>query len=129
MIINKSTKSILTRSDKPNENWTDEVCYIVDDNSELAGKILRYYPNIDYVIKDGVVTDVKILTPSPASLTHEEINEMVVAKIRERYDVNDEFKMINLGLSNPDDVLYVAYRAYVNECLAWGDSMKEGDDA
>lgn len=61
MIINKKTKSILTRSDKPNENWTSQDCYVVDDNSELAKKILQNYPNIEYVVEHGKIVDAKIL--------------------------------------------------------------------
>ncbi len=61
MIINKITKSILTCSSKPNENWTSQDCYVVDDNSELGKKILDNFPNIEYIIKNDVIVDVKIL--------------------------------------------------------------------
>ena len=73
MIINKKTKSILTRSDKPNENWTSDDCYVIDDNSELAQKILQNYPNIEYIIKNGEIKDVNIVEPEP---TEEPINPM-----------------------------------------------------
>lgn len=63
MIINKKTKSILTRSDKPNENWTSQDCYVVDDSSELGKKILMHYPHIEYVIKNDEIVDVNILEP------------------------------------------------------------------
>lgn len=72
MIINKKTKSILTRSDKPNENWTSQDCYIVDDNSELSKKILRNFPNIEYVIKNDEIVDVTILE-APKKETEKEI--------------------------------------------------------
>lgn len=61
MIINKKTHSILTRSDKPNENWTKDDCYIIADGSELANKILSNYPNIEYVIENDKIVDVIIL--------------------------------------------------------------------
>ena len=124
MIINKQTRLFLTRSDKPNENWTNEDCYIVDDNSELASKIISNYPNIEYVIEDNEIEDVNITEPKPVILTHEEINALVVDKIREKYDVNEEFKMINLGISDPENTKYIAYRDYVNECIAYGDELE-----
>lgn len=71
MIINKKTKSILTRSDKPNENWTSQDCYVIDDNSELGKKILQNYPNIEYVIENDKIKDVNIIEPEP---TEEPIN-------------------------------------------------------
>ena len=61
MIINKETKSLLTRSDIPNRNWTSEDCYIVEDGSELSKKILKYFPNIEYVIENDKIIDVNIL--------------------------------------------------------------------
>lgn len=72
MIINKKTKSILTRSDKPNENWTSQDCYVVDDASELSRKILKHYPHIEYVIENDVIVDVNILEP-PKEETAKEV--------------------------------------------------------
>ena len=126
MIINKETKAILTRSDKPNENWTNTDCYVVDDRSELASKILNNYPNIEYIIQNDKIVQANIITPHTAPPTHEDVNAMVVQKIREKYDINEEFKMINLGISNPNDENYVAYRTYVHECIMWGDALEVG---
>ncbi len=46
MLIDKETKAYITRSDIPNGNWTgnNDKYYVVDDNSELAKKIIQYYP-------------------------------------------------------------------------------------
>lgn len=49
------------------------------------------------------------------------INERVVAKIRERYSVDDEFKMLRIGPSNETD----AYNDHVEACRAWGRAEKE----
>lgn len=126
MIINKETLSFLTRSDKPNSNWTSsDNYYIVDDNSELGQKILNNYPNIEYVIENEEITDVTIIEKEKV-YTHEEINAMVVNKIREKYSINDEFKMINLGIGNPQDEEYLEYREYVLECKTWGDNLEKG---
>ena len=131
MIINKKTMSILTRPDKPCENWTDKDCYIVDDNSDLGRRIFQNLPHIEYIIKNENIVDIVVLdvkTPQPLPLSHEEINSMVVAKIREKYDVNEEFKLINLGIIDSNNEEYVAYREYVQECIDWGNSLEEGGD-
>lgn len=59
----------------------------------------------------------------------EEINEDVVAKIREKYSVNEEEKLKRLAinaLSNnePVPVEYDEYNTYIEECRAWGDEQK-----
>lgn len=80
---------------------------------------------INYCIANDYTYEIVEETTSPISnLTHEEINAMVVNKIREKYDINEEFKMINLGISNPEDEQYIAYRTYVNECISWGDTLE-----
>lgn len=61
MIIEKDTMLFYTRSDKPNENWTDLDCYVLHDDSELAKKILDNYPNIELKIKKGEIKDVIII--------------------------------------------------------------------
>lgn len=57
--------------------------------------------------------------------TQEKIDSQVVEKIRERYDINEEFKMINIGIANQEDSEYVAYRQYVEECRDWGEEEKK----
>ena len=125
MVINKKTLSILTRPDKPCENWTDKECYVVDDNSELGKKIFKYSPNISFVIQNDAIVDVVILeSPKPAPPTHEEINAKIVVKIREKYDINEEFKMINLGIADPTNEDYITYREYVQSCIEWGNELE-----
>jgi len=41
---------------------------------------------------------------------------LVVQKISERYDHNDEIALIHKGSENPE---YIAYREYVIECKEW----------
>jgi len=48
------------------------------------------------------------------------INERVVAKIRERYSLNDEIKLLRIGLSEES----TAYNDYAEECRAWGREAK-----
>lgn len=84
---------------------------------------VRMYKNVE---TGEVITPDKINEPTP--LTHEEINAMVVEKIREKYDVNEEFKMINLGISNPTNEHYIAYREYVQECIDWGNELENNSE-
>lgn len=55
-----------------------------------------------------------------------EIDAAVVAKIRERYDANEELKMLRLGITDPENADFATYNAYVEECRAWGRSQKDG---
>nr|DAG13036.1 MAG TPA: hypothetical protein [Caudoviricetes sp.] len=52
-----------TRSDKPNEDWTGEAEFVIDetssDNAELIKKIKEFAPYFDYVKNDaGELVDV-----------------------------------------------------------------------
>lgn len=128
MIINKTTKGFQTRSDKPNENWlNDDNYFVVQDGTELAQKITANYPNIEFIIENDMLVDVEVVTPEITPPTHAEINAMIVDKIREKYDINEEFKMINLGITDPENEQYKEYRAYVMECIEWGDSIEASE--
>ena len=50
----------------------------------------------------------------------QDIEQQVVSKIREQYDINAEFKMINLGIADSTNVEYITYRQYVEDCKEWG---------
>ena len=49
------------------------------------------------------------------------VNERIVTRIRERYSVNDEIKMLRIGPSPETE----AYNDWVEECRAWGRKEKE----
>ncbi len=52
-------KGFQTHSLYPNTDWTDNANYVVDDNSELAKKIIQLYPNYDFVTDEqGNLIDV-----------------------------------------------------------------------
>lgn len=71
MIIYKDNKGFETRSDKPNENWTNKDCFVVEDGTELAQKIINAYPHYDFITDtDGNLIDIEVLekpiiTPLP----------------------------------------------------------------
>ncbi len=61
MIINKSTKGVIERSDKPFENWTgdNEKYYLVDSRSELAEKIRSNAPYFEPITDEtGQLVDI-----------------------------------------------------------------------
>ena len=53
-----------------------------------------------------------------------EIDALVVSKIRERYDENEELKMLRLGIADPQNEGFMAYNAWAEECRAWGREEK-----
>lgn len=65
MLIHKTAKYYVERTEMPNENWIGEEFYLVDSNSELAAKIKSYYPNFELILDEtGVPTDA-VPTESP----------------------------------------------------------------
>jgi hypothetical protein len=51
-----------------------------------------------------------------ANFEADKVNAQVVQKIRERYSINDEIKLLRLGDSAEKDM----WVKYVEECRAWG---------
>lgn len=81
MIIYKNSKGFEQRSDKPNENWTDnEDVYVVNDNSELAQKIIDAYPYYNFITDEsGNLIDIEVLekpTVKPELTLEEEVEEL-----------------------------------------------------
>ncbi|MDJ0305399.1 hypothetical protein [Dehalobacter sp.] len=62
--------------------------------------------------------------PQEPTPTKESINAQVVAKIRERYSIDNEFQMQRLGMLDPNNMEYQAYLLYVQECVSWSDAEK-----
>ncbi|WP_206459473.1 hypothetical protein [Anaerovorax sp. IOR16] len=66
-------KGYQTRSDKPNEDWTDEALYVVEDGTELANKIMRLYPYYDFVLENEELVDIiEIESPHPIITSQEQ---------------------------------------------------------
>ena len=70
-------KRFITNSEHPNDDWFGDADYIVPDDSELAEKIIRLYPNFEFVFDDnGQPVDVTETEPAPvppAPPTNEEL--------------------------------------------------------
>jgi hypothetical protein len=71
-------------------------------------------------VEEVALTDELKAAIRAASLHVQLIDERVVMKIREKYSVNDEIKLIRLGAS--DD--FTAYNDYIETCRAWGAAAK-----
>ena len=52
-------KSFITNSEHPNDDWMGNADWVIPDNSELAQKIKRLYPNFNFIFDDdGNISDV-----------------------------------------------------------------------
>lgn len=52
-------KRFITNSEHPNDDWFGDADYVIPDDSELAQKIIRLYPNFEFVFDDdGNIADV-----------------------------------------------------------------------
>jgi len=76
MLISKTDKNYITRSDMPNSNWIGEDYYLLDDNSELARKIIEYYPRYELITSGDRITDVIYVEKTQEELDTERITEI-----------------------------------------------------
>lgn len=66
MIVYKN-KRFYGNSDHPDDDWIGDADFVIPDDSELAQKIKRLYPNFDFVFDDdGNPVDVIETEPEPA---------------------------------------------------------------
>lgn len=70
-------KRFITNSEHPNDDWTGNADWVIPDDSELAEKIIRLFPNFEFVLDDdGNISDVVETEPAPvppAPPTNEEL--------------------------------------------------------
>ena len=65
MIVYKD-KHFITNSDHPEDDWIGNADWVIPDDSELAEKIIRLYPNFEFVFDDnGEPVDVTEAEPEP----------------------------------------------------------------
>ena len=65
MIVYKD-KHFITNSDHPEDDWIGNADWVIPDGSELAEKIIRLYPNFEFVFDDnGQPVDVTETEPEP----------------------------------------------------------------
>lgn len=90
------------------ESGADILTYVL--KADVAEEKIWY----EYVYKTDIIAQ-----------KDSEIDKQVVDKIREKYDENEEMKMLRLGVLNPQDENFVAYDKYIEECREWGRKEKE----
>ena len=57
-------KHFITRSDRPNDDFTGNADWVIPDGSDLAEKIIALYPNFEFVFgDDGQPVDVVETAP------------------------------------------------------------------
>ena len=65
MIVYKD-KHFITNSDHPEDDWIGNADWVIPDGSELAEKIIRLYPNFEFVFdENGQPVDVTETEPAP----------------------------------------------------------------
>lgn len=65
MILYKD-KRFISNSDHPEDDWIGNADWVIPDDSELAEKIIRLYPNFEFVFDDnGEPIDVTETEPEP----------------------------------------------------------------
>ena len=66
MILYKD-KQFITNSEHPNDDWIGNADWVIPDGSELVQKIIRLYPNFEFVFDDnGQPVDVTETEPEPS---------------------------------------------------------------
>ena len=52
------------------------------------------------------------------------VDKKIIAKIRQRYSIDQECEMLRLGVLDINNVEFQAYNAFVETCLGWGSEKK-----
>ena len=52
------------------------------------------------------------------------IDKKIIAKIRERYSIDQECEMLRLGILDVNNAEFQAYNTFVETCLGWGSEKK-----
>lgn len=81
MILYKD-KQFITNSEHPNDDWIGNADWVIPDGSELAEKIIRLYPNFEFVFDDDGTKIIDIVATEPV-VTAEEIEAHKIKRIQE----------------------------------------------
>ena len=52
------------------------------------------------------------------------IDKKIIAKIRQRYSIDQECEMLRLGILDVNNAEFQAYNSFVETCLGWGSEKK-----
>lgn len=124
----KITDSITTYSlvepdyGREGEERITELCTIEGDTFVSVPDGITLSPQPEQIKVEAVELTEELDAAIRAASPHVAlINERVVERIRERYSVNDEIKMLRIGPSPETE----AYNDHVERCRAWGRGEKE----
>ena len=114
----------------PNINYTSDLnAAVIDETTpegqQMAANVRAWFPYYEYKTDGkGNITEVTQIQ-KPEYENADEVNQAIIAKIRQKYSQDDEFKLINQGIIDAQDSDYLAYRQYVQECKDWGTQKKQ----
>lgn len=99
---------------------------VYDYDSSLGDNFVEVPKEIqDDVINYKYRNNEWIYEPRIKIPTIQQIDDQVVQKIRERYDENEEYKMLRFGIIDPLNEEFLSYNDYTEECRQWGQLEKE----
>ena len=64
MVVFKN-KHFKMRSDRPDDDFVGNADYVIPDGSELAQKIMEFYPNFDFVLNDDCTKIIDVVATEP----------------------------------------------------------------
>ena len=78
-----------------------------------------------YIIKQNI-TDGKQeeVLQAEEILEDKIIDKKIIAKIRQRYSIDQECEMLRLGILDINNVEFQVYNTFVETCLGWGSEKK-----
>ena len=78
-----------------------------------------------YIIKQNI-TDGKQeeVLQAEEILEDKIIDKKIIAKIRQRYSIDQECEMLRLGILDVNNVEFQSYNSFVKTCLNWGSEKK-----
>ena len=78
-----------------------------------------------YIIKQNI-TDGKQeeVLQAEEILEDKIIDKKIIAKIRQRYSIDQECEMLRLGILDVNNAEFQAYNTFVKTCLGWGSEKK-----
>lgn len=100
----------------------DDKQYVIDEHGkwevQLHGRLL-IEPSDEYRAR---LEQIKIESSQPRSV--EEIDAIVIRKIRERYSIDDEQKAARLFRVDPNAPYVLEMDIYIESCVQWGRDKK-----
>lgn len=127
--INDLVKELVSELGQPIIS-NDQKWYITSHSSEIKihidDSVTFIKANVDtIVITHGSTAQCLVRYKNKAK---KEVDNNIVQKIRETYDVNEEYKLLRLGAKNNADVAFIAYDTAVSGYVSQGTTIKTSID-